>query len=45
MIYHALFVIGDKAAKFEIVICCKIGGALWVNNEIEIDWRSGVQIV
>ena len=24
MIYHALFVIFDKAAKFEIVVCCKL---------------------
>ena len=31
MKYHALFVIFEKAAKFEIVICCKIiGGALRV---------------
>ena len=24
MKYHALFVIFEKAAKFEIVVCCKI---------------------
>ena len=24
MKYHALFVIIEKAAKFEIVICCKL---------------------
>ena len=31
MKYHALFVIFEKAAKFEIVVCCKItGGALRV---------------
>ena len=24
MKYHALFVIFDKAAKFEIVVCCKL---------------------
>ena len=29
--YNALFVIFEKAAKFEIVVCCIIGGALWVN--------------
>ena len=29
---HALFVIFEKAAKFKIVVCCKIvGGALLVN--------------
>ena len=29
MKYHALFVIFEKASKFEIVVCCKvIGGAL-----------------
>ena len=33
MKYHALFVNFEKAAKFEIVFCCKIiGGALWVNG-------------
>ena len=30
MKYHVLFVIFEKAAKFEIVVCCKRGGALWV---------------
>ena len=24
MKYHALFVIFEKAAKFEIVVCCKL---------------------
>ena len=27
--YHALFVIIEKAAKFEIVICCKLKVALY----------------
>ena len=27
--YHALFVIFEKAAKFEIVICCKLYVALY----------------
>ena len=32
-VYHSLFVIFKKAAKFEIVACCKIiGGALWVKG-------------
>ena len=34
MKYQALFVIFEKVAKFEIVVCCKLwvlGGALWVN--------------
>ena len=26
--YHALFVIFEKAAKFEIVVCCKLKVAL-----------------
>ena len=30
MKYYALFVIFEKTAKFEIVICCKLGGALTV---------------
>ena len=29
MKYHALFVIFEKAAKFEIVICCKLKVALY----------------
>ena len=29
--YHALFVIFEKAANFEIVVLQIIGGALWVN--------------
>ena len=33
MKYHALFVIFEKAAKFEIVVCCIIiGGALRANS-------------
>ena len=32
MKYHALFVILEKAAKFEIVVCCKLGGALRVKT-------------
>ena len=28
MKYHSLFVIFEKAAKFEIVVCCN----LWVNK-------------
>ena len=33
MKYHALFVIFEKAAKFLIVVCCKIiGGALRVKT-------------
>ena len=35
MKYHVLFVIFEKAAKFEIVVCCKlyiVGGALWVKT-------------
>ena len=33
MKYHALFVIFEKAVKFEIVVCSKkIGGASRVNN-------------
>ena len=28
MKYHALFVIFEKAAKFEIVVCCKLYVAL-----------------
>ena len=33
MKYHALFVNFGKAAKFEIVVCCKlIGGALWLKS-------------
>ena len=32
MKHHAFFVIFEKAAKFELVVCCKlyVGGALWV---------------
>ena len=34
MKYHALFVIFEKIANFEIVVCCKIiGGALRVNPD------------
>ena len=33
MKYHALFVIFEKAAKFEIVLLCIIVGALRVNFE------------
>ena len=29
MKYHALFVIFEKAAKFEIVLCCKLKVALY----------------
>ena len=29
MKYHALFAIVEKAAKFEIVICCKLSVALY----------------
>ena len=29
MKYHALFVIFDNAAKFEIVVCCKLEVALY----------------
>ena len=29
MKYHALFVIFEKAAKFEIVVCCKLKVALY----------------
>ena len=29
MKYHALFVIFEKAAKFEIVICCKLQVAFY----------------
>ena len=29
MKYHALFVIFEKAAKFEIVVCCKLYVALY----------------
>ena len=29
MKYHALFVIFEKAAKFEIVVCCKLQAALY----------------
>ena len=39
MKYHALFVIFEKAAKFEIRNCCLlgiIGGALWVNDLIKL---------
>ena len=33
MKYHVLYVIFEKTAKFEIVVCCKIiGGALLVNK-------------
>ena len=28
MKYHALFVIFEKAAKFEIVVCCKLWAAV-----------------
>ena len=32
MKHHAFFVIFEKAAKFELVVCCNlyVGGALWV---------------
>ena len=30
MKYHALFVIFEKGAKFEIVVCCKLSVALYV---------------
>ena len=34
---HALFVIFEKkTAKFEIDICCKLGGALWVNSMVAV---------
>ena len=29
MKYHALFVIFEKAAKFEIVVCCKLQVTLY----------------
>ena len=29
MEYNALFVIFDKAAKFEIVVCCKLSVSLY----------------
>ena len=29
---YALFVIFEKTAKFEIAVCCKIGGALRVKK-------------
>ena len=29
MKYHALFVIFEKAAKYEIVVCCKLYVALY----------------
>ena len=32
MQYHALFVNFEKAAKFEIVVWCIIGGPLWVKG-------------
>ena len=32
---HALFVIFEKAAKFEIAVCCKLQGcALWANTTL-----------
>ena len=33
MKYHALFVIFEKDAKFETVVCCIIGGALYYHLE------------
>ena len=30
--YHALFVIFEKAAKFEIAVCCKLQVALFAVN-------------
>ena len=32
MKYDALFVIFEEVAKFEIVVCCKLGGALWAKT-------------
>ena len=29
MKYHALFVIFENAAKFDVVVCCKLYGALY----------------
>ena len=38
MKYHALFVIFEKAAKFEIVVCCKLLVALCslINEKSEL---------
>ena len=34
--YHVLFVIFEKAAKFEIVVCQIVGGALWVKEDVTV---------
>ena len=38
--YHGLFVIFDKAAKFEIVVCCKIEMALYDLRAVPYDWKN-----
>ena len=40
MKYHALIVIFEKEAKFEIVVCCKnLDGILQVNQNNLLDWH------
>ena len=41
MKYHALFVIFEKAAKFEVVVCCKLWVALYGLRWIIPDLLSG----
>ena len=46
MKYHTLFVIFEKASKFEIVVCCKkIGGALRVKSGLSIVYIVGSQSI
>ena len=37
MKYHALFVIFEKVAKFEIVVCCKLKVALFGLTQVQIN--------
>ena len=39
MKYHALFVIFVKAAKFEIVVCCKLKVAIQVTGLFQQFWE------
>ena len=44
MKYHALFVIFEKAAKFEIVVCCKLSVALYGLSTAKRYMKDAVRI-
>ena len=46
MKYHALFVIFEKAAKFEIVVCCKLYVALYtISTSWAFPWMCTIFIM